>query len=73
MTRRAHFALTQTGFCLVYFSLMGSMVVVSTPLLQGIQSEILWSLMLPAGIAGLGAIILEKARRMDPSSTKHDR
>jgi hypothetical protein len=60
MTGRTRFSLTMTAFCLLYFSVMGSMIVASTPLLDGIKAGILRFVMLPAAIAGLGLVIFEK-------------
>ena len=61
MTSRTHYRLTVIGFCLLYLSTVGSLVVVAMPLLDDYQLDILLYFMLPAGVVGLAAIALEKS------------
>ena len=60
MTDRMRFRVTVIGFLLLYVASVGSLVVVSMPILNNLETEILWYVALPAGLLGLALVIFEK-------------
>jgi hypothetical protein len=48
------------GFLLLYFAVMGSLIVLDMPTLHAYEAMIFEWVMLPAGVAGLSLIVFEK-------------
>jgi hypothetical protein len=64
MTLQTHNRLMLWGFVLGYLAVMGSLVVVSAPILQSWKTVFLWILLLCA-VIGCLAIAVGKLRRID--------
>jgi hypothetical protein len=55
------------SFILVYTAAMGSLIVISAPILQNVSSHIIKFILLPMGVIGMAAIVMLKfmERRQD--------
>ena len=62
MKHRVINRLTRVGFLLCYFAALGSIVVIVMPMPDAVQGQLLWFIMLPAGIVGLAILVFEKAQ-----------
>lgn len=68
MTRRDNFRLTAAGFTLIYFAVMGALIAIEMPFLEGVREEALRFVMLPAGTLGVILNLVAHRTRVDPYS-----
>jgi ABC-type iron transport system FetAB permease component len=66
MTQHTHTRLALGGFCLAYAGLMGGLLLVGLPLLEGHRLQVLLYWMLPLTAAGGAIIAVERMRPIDP-------
>lgn len=65
MTQQTHTRLAIGGFCLVYFGLMGGLLLVGLPLLEGHRLQVLLYWLLPLTVAGIAIIAYERSQPID--------
>ena len=65
MTLRTHWRLSLTGFLLIYFGAVGSLVVVAMPVLSAYKPALIAYTTLPALVIGIAVIVFEKIKAPD--------
>jgi len=66
MKLHTHTRLTIGGFCVAYFGLMGGLLLVGLPLLEGHRLQVLFYWVVPLTLAGVATIAFERLRPIDP-------
>ena len=66
MNQQTHTRLALGGFCLAYAGLMGGLLLVGLPLVEGHRLQVLFYWMLPLTAAGIAIIAFERMRPIEP-------
>jgi len=66
MTQHTHTRLAIGGFCLAYAGLMGGLLLVGLPLVDGHRLQVLLYWILPLTAVGIAMIAFERTQPIDP-------
>ena len=66
MRQQTHTRLTIGGFCLAYVGLMGGLLLVGVPVVEGHRLQIVLYWVLPLTVAGIVVIAYERLKSIDP-------